>query len=147
MVLHYKGRTKPLVAFWNDLRSLAIPNNRNANQPNPYKAPEPNVATDEQVATDAKKKPAKDEQSLLDKVGIGNRETDTETAPERTGSNQDFAKTKDFYLPAVGSNDQIVRRSRYALRYREQYEQADWVAYRLTSDEAESYLSRAGNQF
>ncbi|TAE37321.1 MAG: DNA/RNA non-specific endonuclease [Runella slithyformis] len=147
LVLHYKGRTKPLVAFWNDLRSLAIPNNRNANQPNPYKAPEPNVATDEQVATDAKKKPAKDEQSLLDKVGIGNRETDTETAPERTGSNQDFAKTKDFYLPAVGSNDQIVRRSRYALRYREQYEQADWVAYRLTSDEAESYLSRAGNQF
>jgi endonuclease G, mitochondrial len=151
LVLHYKGRTKPLVAFWNDLRGLVIPNNRNRDQPNPYKAPEPDVASDDNTASDATQS-AKDDRSLLDKVGIStaadeNEEPVKETPATGGNTQQDFRKIKDFYYPAIGSNDQIVRRTRYALRYREQYEQADWVAYRLTSDEAEAYLSRAGNQF
>ena len=77
-------------------------------------------------------------------AGADNEPNESSETPR---SSQDFTKIKDFYFPAVGSNDQIVRHSRYTLRYREQYEQADWVTYRLTRDEAESYLSRDGNKF
>jgi len=143
LVLHYKGRTKPLVTFWNDLRSLVLPTRRtSANDTNPYKAPEPSVASDERVASDSQ-----DDPSLLEKQGIEAAKHSPKAKENTAAYEQDFDKIKDFYYPAIGSNDQIVRRSRYALRYREQYEQADWVAYRLTSDEAEAYLSRAGNQF
>ena len=142
LVLHYKGRTKPLVTFWNDLRSLVLPTRRTSSESNPYKAPEPSVATDDRVASDSQ-----ENSSLLEKEGIETAEDSPKTTQERPDLGQDFTKAKEFYFPAVGSNDQIIRHSRYTLRYREQYEQADWVAYRLTSDEAESYLSRAGNQF
>ena len=50
-------------------------------------------------------------------------------------------------MPAIDSKDQIVRHNRFTLRYREQYEQADWVAYALTEEEASAYLSRDGNKF
>ena len=148
LFLHYKGRTKPVVAFWNDVKSIFIPSRQNSNETNPYKAPEPDVATDDR---NSQQTTAADDRSLLDKEGIENQAQDENKEPAQTSespkTSQDFTKIKDFYFPAVGSNDQIVRHSRYTLRYREQYEQADWVTYRLTRDEAESYLSRDGNKF
>ena len=42
-----------------------------------------------------------------------------------------YADLSDF-LPAHTPEDQIVRHSAYILKYNEQYEQAEWVAYRIT---------------
>jgi endonuclease G, mitochondrial len=156
LVLHYKGRTKPLVAFWNDVKSVFIPNNRNDPNTNPYKTPEPteDVATDDRSATSKSKDEAEDDRSLLEKEGLTKKEADRptptdddETYVERGSSDYDFTKNKEWYLPAIGSNDQVVRHTRITLRYREQYEQADWVAYRLTGAEARSYRSRENNKF
>ena len=153
LVLHYRGRTKPLVAFWNDVKSVFIYDRKPAERgDNPYRAPEPdNTASDDRtddVASDDRTK-SKDDESLLDKIGLGKQTESKEEEIETTSSSNgpDFAKTKDFNLPAIGSNDQIVRHDRYTLRYREQYEQADWVAYKLTGEESRAYLSRDGNKF
>jgi len=155
LVLHYRGRTKPLVAFWNDVKSVFIYQDKDANRNNPYKNPEPtDVATDdrrantEDVASDDRTsaKP-KDERTWLEKQGVSSAAQDEAEEEQVTTSSTDFSAIKDFNLPAIGSNDQIVRHRRYALRYREQYEQADWVAYRPTGDEARAYLSRDGNKF
>ena len=143
LALHYRGHTKPIVAFWNDVKSVLFSKDE-PSQKNPYKAPEPSdVATDDRsqdVASDEKS-------SLLEKEGI---ETDN-NAQSKTDNQQPTTDSpgqiKNLELPAIGSNDQIIKHSRYTLRYREQYEQADWVAYILTEDEASSYLSREGNKF
>ena len=152
LTLHYRGRTKPIVAFWNDLKGLIF--DRDSPQTpsqNPYKAPEPV----EDIATDDRTK--KSGKTLLEKEGIEVRNQESESRNQESESRNQKAEkptsdilhqtSLDNYLPAIGSNDQIVRHSGYTLRYREQYEQADWVAYKLTQGEAESYLSREGNQF
>lgn len=145
LVLHYRGRTKPLVSFWNDVKSVFIYQERSSNRNNPYKTPEPtSTASDDRTSSN------KDDRSLLEKEGF---KTDTEGTSgeeeaESTSNNDvDFSKAKDFGLPAIGSNDQIIRHHRITLRYREQYEQADWVAYKLLSEEASTSLSRDGNKF
>jgi endonuclease G, mitochondrial len=145
LTLHYRGRTKPLVAFWNDLRGLIFQRDSpQASTQNPYKAPEPieDVATDDRTQ--------KNGGTLLEKEGIEVKSQQPEQSSQQSKkSSSDILKqtSPDSYLPAIGSNDQIVRHLSYTLRYREQYEQADWVAYKLTSDEATAYLSREGNQF
>ncbi|NBB19265.1 DNA/RNA non-specific endonuclease [Runella sp. CRIBMP] len=150
LVLHYRGRTKPLVAFWNDVKSVFVyDKNPPERGKNPYKVPESSdVAVDDRTADDV----ASDDRTLLEKEGIdksSNTTNEEETEEESTSSNTtaDYAKVKDFNLPAIGSNDQIIRHHKITLRYREQYEQADWVAYKLTGDEASAYLSRDGNKF
>ena len=148
LVLHYRGRTKPLVSFWNDVKSVFIYQERSSDRNNPYKNPEPtSTASDDRTSYDDV---ASDDRSLLEKEGLkSNAEsTSDEEEPENISSNNaDFSKAKDFGLPAIGANDQIVRNHRITLRYREQYEQADWVAYKLLGDEARAYLSRDGNKF
>ncbi len=151
LTLHYRGRTKPLVAFWNDLRGLIFQRDTpQAPVHNPYKAPEPveDVATDDRTQ--------KSGGTLLEKEGIVVKSSESSVPSSESKNEKQQTNTHDSrpstndpndYLPAIGSNDQIVRHLRYTLRYREQYEQADWVAYRLTSEEAEAYLSREGNQF
>jgi endonuclease G len=42
-----------------------------------------------------------------------------------------FTESFDFGWPAYDQNDQIVEHEAYTLRYNEETEQADWVAYRL----------------
>lgn len=37
-------------------------------------------------------------------------------------------------LPKYNPGDEIVRHSAYTLKYNEKYEEADWVAYKLTGD-------------
>lgn len=158
LVLHYRGRTKPLVSFWNDVKSVFIYQERQSEKNNPYKTPEPtSTASDDRstyddVASDDRTSSSEDDRSLLEKEGISSRsESSTSSddeAPESTSSSAgDYSKAKDFGLPAIGVNDQIIRHHRITLRYREQYEQADWVAYKLLGDEARAYLSRDGNKF
>ncbi|MFN4146272.1 MAG: DNA/RNA non-specific endonuclease [Runella sp.] len=151
LVLHYKGRTKPLVAFWNDVKSVFIYDKKPAQRgPNPYKVPEPtDIATDDRTASDneATDVSSKDDRPLLEKIGLSksnSSESPTQTESQTSG---DLTKIKDLVLPAIGSNDQIVRHRRFTLRYREQYEQADWVAYILSGEEAAAYLPRENNKF
>lgn len=66
-------------------------------------------------------------------------DTDSATAPEATASDQDepLVQAKKLpldYLPA-SANDQVIRRKHYALSYLEAHEQAEWVAYELTTEE------------
>jgi endonuclease G, mitochondrial len=150
LVLHHKGHTKPLVAFWDNLKSLFRP--ANSPQQNPYKAPEPDVASEDRTQADnriSSEASADNSGTLLEKEGIEPKEKveNTAKASGTTATTGDFTKIKGFYLPAIGSNDQIVRHNRYTLRYREQYEQADWVAYELLGDEARAHLGREGQQF
>ena len=155
LTIHYRGHTKPIVAFWNDVKSVLFPRDE-PSKINPYKAPEPDdVASDNRAATD-------DKTTLLEKEGIDESTVNSETPPspesksERRPTQRPESKaerrpvqrpTSNIELPAIGSNDQIVRHSRYTLRYREQYEQADWVAYNLTEEEASTRLSREGDKF
>lgn len=37
-------------------------------------------------------------------------------------------------LPAYSPSDEIVKHPNYTLKYNEKYEEADWVAYKLTKD-------------
>ncbi len=43
------------------------------------------------------------------------------------------SQTDEFGLPAYTSEDDIIRHTAYTLKYREKYEQAEWVAYKLTA--------------
>jgi endonuclease G, mitochondrial len=143
LVLHQKGQTKSLVTFWNNLKNLLRSDNKvNENATNPYKNPEPDVVADtigtvdvatDRVSTEAsahKNNPTNDQQNNVEGATV-----------------YDFEQNSNFFLPAIGSNDQIIRHAGYVLRYREQYEQADWVAYKLTADEARAYMSRDGQKF
>ncbi len=49
-------------------------------------------------------------------------------------------------IPAVTNPDAVVEHTNYTLQYDERFEQADWVAYELTADEAEGTVKR-GNSF
>lgn len=148
LVLHYRGRTKPLVSFWNDVKSVFIYDKKPKDRgDNPYRNPEPgDVAVDDRTED-----VASDDRTLLEKEGLKNQADETEVEERKdntsTSTTSDYWKVKDFHLPAIGSNDQIIRHSKITLRYREQYEQADWVAYKLTNEEASAYLSRDGNKF
>lgn len=156
LVLHYRGRTKPLVAFWKDVKSVFIYDHQPEERgENPYRSPEPSSTAEDDRATDIaidnREKPspkAEDDRTLLEKIGFDKPKA-TDATEQTTSSDikRDYTQLKDFHLPAIGSNDQIVRHQRITLRYREQYEQADWVAYKLTTDEASAYLSREGNKF
>jgi endonuclease G, mitochondrial len=140
LVLHQKGQTKSLVMFWNNLKSLLhFDSKTNENSTNPYKNPEPNIATDTIGTVDI----ATDERPVSTSTP---KNTRNEDEPEGAIA-YDFEKNPTFFLPAIGSNDQIIRHAGYVLRYREQYEQADWVAYKLTADEARAYMSREGQKF
>ncbi|MDD5531022.1 MAG: DNA/RNA non-specific endonuclease [bacterium] len=45
------------------------------------------------------------------------------------------SESTDFnYLPSYTSTDEIVHHTAYTLKYDEKYEQADWIAYKLTRE-------------
>lgn len=52
---------------------------------------------------------------------------------------------KGLELPAYSRKDQIIRHKFYTLKYNEKYEQADWVAYRLTAEQSSGKLKRKGS--
>ncbi len=45
------------------------------------------------------------------------------------------AEIKDLEIPAHSQKDQIIRHTAYTLKYNEKYEQAEWLAYRLTAND------------
>lgn len=144
LFLHYGGRTQPVVAFWNDIRRIVGlgPVKPEPKARNPYQAPEPTRPdASEDVATDD---PASDdpvpEGSASDNVG--------RSAPRSSGNQRfDFEKQVGFLLPAYASGDEIVEHDGYTLRYREAYEQADWVAYPLLANDITGDADRDQERF
>lgn len=49
-------------------------------------------------------------------------------------------------LPAISTNDQVIKHTGYTLAYNETYEQASWVAYELTDAETQKAYERT-NKF
>lgn len=143
LFLHYGGRTQPVVAFWNDFRQM-IGLGRSKSHPeeedNPYKAPEP---TDPDATTRKRKKgrPKSDESEASD------TRSDAPTGGSSGNVRFDFEKEVDFILPLVKSGDDIIRHEGYTLRYRDQYKDADWVAYPLLNYETTGDADRKYEQF
>ncbi len=55
-----------------------------------------------------------------------------------------FAENSEFAVPVVKKGAQIIKHQAYTLQYNEQYEQADWVAYKLTKKEVSIKRKRKG---
>lgn len=126
LFLHFGGKTQPVVAFWTQIKSILAGEERG---PNPYRAPKPygdTLAIDNGNAapttprSDRGKKPPSQNESK------GNRSKKVSDA-----ALAQIIDDPDFFLPAIGSNDQIVRRVGYTLKYAEQYKNPVWVAYIL----------------
>ncbi len=150
LFLHYGGRTQPVVAFWNDVkRTLGLRTSKydRAERPgrNPYKAPEPG----ETSASDNRRPPqqADNEASDTRQNQADNRGTAaTETNP--ANARFDFEKQPNFLLPSSrNTGGQLVQHEGYTLDYREQYEQADWVAYPLLDTHTYGDAERKSEQF
>ena len=137
LFLHYGGRTQPVVAFWNDFkRSIGLrPSPTAPEERNPYKVPEPDEASADE--------PTRREE------GVATAEGPQASASEQRTSSKlfPFEKQVDFLLPAFSGNDEIIRHDGYVLRYRDTYEQADWVAYPLLENEVFGDAERDYAQF
>jgi endonuclease G len=132
LFLHFGGKSKPVVAFWDSLKTAIWDSTENSN--NPYKAPEPyadTVAIDTgpsmDIANETKFKPEDIQSTTKKDTGIEENVSDEELSQ--------IVNQSDFFLPGYGSNDQLVRRVGYSLKYIEQYELPAWVAYILQSDQ------------
>jgi endonuclease G, mitochondrial len=150
LFLHYGGKTKPIVAFWNDLKNMVGigPASRDRAGSNPYKAPEPveDVATDDGGSTGSATDEQSDEPLASDEKG-GRESTVANGAASSGNKRFDFEKKPDFLLPAYKPSDAIVRHDGYVLRYRDVYEQADWVAYPLLAFEIKGDAERDRESF
>ncbi len=58
---------------------------------------------------------------------------------------QSLEEIPDLEIPHTLGNHQIIRHLGYTLQYNEKHEQADWVAYVLTSDETSGAYSRTND--
>lgn len=138
LFLHYGGKTKPVVAFWNDFRELVglRHSKPGRDEPNPYKAPEPSadVATDERTE-------ATDESEASDKQNT----TSPTTSPKNTRF--DFEKQVDFLLPTSKNSGELIRHEGYTLSYLDAYKDAQWVAYPLLDYETTGDAERKNEQF
>ncbi|MFC5408476.1 DNA/RNA non-specific endonuclease [Larkinella bovis] len=145
LFLHYGGRTEPVVAFWNDLKSLVgLKSDRRASESaNPYRAPEPK----QEVEVDHTDTEASDDRSMLEKAKSNGKANRAELRVGEEKKLFDFEKLVDFTLPAFGPTDAIIRHDGYTLRYREEYEQADWVSYPLLENEILGDAERKNEQF
>ena len=153
LFLHYGGRTQPVVALWNDIRQLVGLGRSRPDRPenNPYKAPEPNQPD----------QPARpDDEATDDRTGSGSSGNGgvEGSASDNSGSSVPssvpkgktlfpFEKQVDFLLPAYTSSDEIIRHEGYTLRFRDQYKEADWVAYPLLPEEINGDTDREGSNF
>lgn len=142
LFLHYGGRPQPVVAFWNDFRQMiglgssrAGRSRSNRDESNPYKAPEPNKPGGSSQSGRS------DESEASDNMG------NTPTAASSGNQRFDFEKLVDFLLPASNTNGELVRHEGYTLHYRDQYKDAEWVAYPLLSYETTGDANRKYEQF
>ena len=145
LFLHYRGKSKPVVEFWNTIKSTFTADE--SSPQNPYKAPEPDG---DQVAADTVAVDSKESRPRPVKVKKPAANSPRKVQPkEQSVSTEELSRIvdqRDFFLPAIGSNDQLVRRVGYTLKYVEKYEQPAWVAYILQSDQIQSGEERE-NQF
>lgn len=132
LYLHFGGKTKPVVEIWDTISSIL-----SSNKPltrNPYKAPEPHADT---TATDSPRKG--DTVSDVEEPQKPHSDFKKELEKQEMDvPNEELARIvnqRDFFLPALGSNDQLVRRVGYTLKYVEKYELPAWVAYVLQEDQ------------
>ena len=56
-----------------------------------------------------------------------------------------FLPAQDIELPYYESDAVVIRYAGFALKYNEEYEQAEWVAYQLTDDEVQGTIERTNN--
>ncbi|QIP14119.1 DNA/RNA non-specific endonuclease [Spirosoma aureum] len=141
LFLHYGGKTKPVVAFWNDVREIIGLGRSHSEKEgsNPYKAPEPNpdVATDDQS-------PSSTESEASDNNNSSSSETNRASKTVRF----DFEKQVDFLLPVSKSSDaELIRHEGYTLSYRDEYKDPEWVAYPLLDYETTGDADRKNEQF
>lgn len=61
-------------------------------------------------------------------------------------SQQKASPISKFEIPQLKPNEYVINHYVYSLSYNESNEQANWVAYELTSDETNSTIKR-GNKF
>lgn len=144
LFLQYGGRTKPVVAFWNDLRQVIGLGKAKSDteEHNPYKAPEPQQpGQSSEVATDNQPDESSDESEASDRGG-----TNPSIRLPKT-ERFDFEKQIDFLLPLVQPGDQIIRHEGFTLRYRDEYKDAAWVAYPLLDYETSGDANRKFEQF
>jgi endonuclease G len=145
LFLHYKGKSKPIVEFWETIKSTFTAED-NSSQ-NPYKAPEPYA---DQVAADTVAVDTRESPSRPAKVQNPSARIQDKVQPEEPVISEAeltrIVGQRDFFIPAIGSNDQLVRRVGYTLKYAEKYEQAAWVAYVLQADQIQGGEER-DNQF
>ncbi|WP_373514095.1 DNA/RNA non-specific endonuclease [Persicitalea sp.] len=143
LFLHYRGKSQPVVAFWENVKSIFSEDN--SSRDNPYKVPEPGsydtLASDTQPSRnpEGSKDSQKTTSSLKEKL---NRQEEEISDAELMR----IVNDSDFFLPAIGSNDQLVRRVGYTLKYVEKYELPAWVAYVLQQDQINGKEERE-NQF
>lgn len=139
LFLHYRGKSQPVVAFWENIKSIFTDDN--SPRDNPYKTPE--LTDYDTLAVDTKppgkaagsKKPQKPAPDFKEK--IKRQEAEVSDAELTRIVNQ-----RDFFLPAIGTNDQLVRRVGYTLKYAERYELPAWVAYILQQDQIDGKEER-----
>lgn len=140
LFLHYGGRTQPIVAFWNDVKQLiGLKRGPVSDKSNPYKAPEPNP--DNEATTDRPASGQPDDEASA--TGNG-------AAPDASQSGNTrfaFEKEVNFSLPAFSPDDEIIRHEGYTLRFRDQYKEADWVAYPLLAYEITGDANRKNEPF
>ena len=149
--LYFKNKTGPIGGFWKTIVSVFEPQQKDTER-NPYKAPEPDVATatqdgkvyDVATAENSNKKTTQEEQveektSIFDKIKdkVFNNEN------SESGSNDLPA----YILPAIRKGDQIVKHKNYTLNYVEDFEQAAWVVHRLRGEYTQGRASRSQLEF
>ena len=146
LFLHYGGRTQPVVAFWNDFRQLiGLGRSRTeTGRDNPYKAPEPNQPD---VATDKGSTHSQSEGSGESEASDNNSTNDPSENRNSGLVRFDFEKQVDFLLPVSKSGGDLIRHEGYTLSYRDEYKDAEWVAYPLLAYETTGDANRKYEQF
>ncbi|MEZ0483742.1 DNA/RNA non-specific endonuclease [Fibrella aquatica] len=154
LFLHYKGRTEPVVAFWNDVRSLLGigRSTRDRTGVNPYKAPEPgqSEASEDEVTEDRTNDQQNDEReaSADNTASSEGKESSSRSSEQRTsGKLFDFEKQPDFILPSGRTQHELVRHDGYTLRYDTDLKNALWVAYPLLAYEITGDADRDTERF
>ncbi|WP_337041534.1 DNA/RNA non-specific endonuclease [Emticicia sp. 17c] len=151
--LYYKDKPGPIGKLWETVSGVFKTKGSAKDEPNPYKAPEPdNEATatknnNEATATNKKTDNSKsdessdDHKSLFDK--IKDKVLDKEDSPPPVADDV----IPDFALPAISKSDEIIRHKNYILRYEEKYEVPAWVVHKLRGEYTKGRANRGDNQF
>lgn len=69
------------------------------------------------------------------------------TLQESKAQERNTLETKDLELPAIGDDDQILRRTGYTVCYNADNRLPNWVAWRLTADHTSGEFKRGGIKF